>query len=117
MAGVRWVRLDVDYFTNPKALAAGPGGRGLHLASICWAGSQLTDGHVPEAAVPLILHAAGTNRRAVSAVVDAGLWIPNGDGFILHDFVEMNGSKADVEAERERWREKQRRARARRNST
>lgn len=111
MAGPRWVRLDVDYFHNPKALAAGPAGRAMHLASICWVGSQLTDGHIPEQAIPVILHDAGVKRRAVELVVDAGLWVPNGSGYHLHDFVEMNGSRADVERQREGYRRRQQRHR------
>ena len=116
-AGQRWVRLDVDYYHNPKALAAGPGGRALHLASICWVGAQLTDGVIPAPAVPMILHDAGVDRTAVDLVVAAGLWTPNGGtSFELHDFVNMNGSRADVERERERWRERQRAFRSRQQS-
>jgi hypothetical protein len=112
MAGSRWVRLDVGYYRNPKALAAGLHGRALHLASICWVGDQLQDGVIPAQAVPSILHDAGVRPAAVDAVVAAGLWVPNGHAsFELHDFVAMNGSRADVEAERERWRTNQRRSR------
>lgn len=113
MAGVRWVRLDVDYFHNPKVLTAGRAGRDLHLASICWVGSQLTDGHIPTQVVPMLIRDAGVRRDAVDAVCDAGLWIPNGSSFHLHDFVTMNGSRAEVEHERELNRARQRAFRAR----
>jgi hypothetical protein len=113
MAGTRWVRLDVDYFRNPKTLAAGRDGRDLHLASICWVGAQLTDGVIPGAAVPMICRDAGVDGQAVGLAVAAGLWTPNGGAsYELHDFINMNGSRADVEREREAWRERQRRARA-----
>lgn len=116
MAGNRWVRLDVDYFSNPKTLEAGPLGRAAHLASICWVGRHLTDGEIPAQAIPMILRDAGAPRKATELLIGAGLWVPNGGSSLeLHDFVEMNGSRADVEAEREAWRERQRRARARRN--
>lgn len=114
MAGSRWVRLDVDYFRNPKALAAGREGRLLHLASICWVGSQLTDGVIPAQAVPSLVADAGAKSFAIQAVIDAGLWIPNGgSSYELHDYVAMNGSRADVERERESWRQRQARARER----
>lgn len=109
MAGTRWVRLDVDYFRNVKALSAGRDGRDLHLASICWVGGQLTDGQIPTNALPTILRDAGVRPSAVNLVVAAGLWVPNGDGFHLHDFVEMNGTRADVEHERAAYLERQRR--------
>lgn len=111
MAGTRWVRLDVDYFLNPKATAAGRDGRALHLASICWSHAQLTNGHVPAAVVPVLLQVAGVPRSAIDQVLGAGLWVTNGVGFEIHDFVEMNGSRDDVERERERWRDRQRRYR------
>ena len=48
MSGTRWVRLDADYFRNPKVLAAGRDGRDLHLASICWMeGKDQLDGLIP----------------------------------------------------------------------
>jgi len=118
MAGARWVRLDVDYFRNPKALAAGRDGRDLHLASICWVGGQLTDGIIPAPVVPMICRDAGVEPHAVDLAVAAGLWTPNGgSAFELHDFVEMNGSRSDVERARAQWRERQRRFRARHGET
>lgn len=118
MAGPRWVRLDVDYFHNPKALAAGRDGRDLHLASICWVGRYLTDGHIPADAVPAIASDAGVSPRAVARAVDritaSGLWLPtDGADFYLKDFTEMNGTRTDVERERDSWRERQRRYRNR----
>lgn len=114
MAGPRWVRLDVDYFRNPKAIAAGRDGRDLHLASICWVGSQLTDGHIPADVLSTVAADAGIVHRrftgaAVDRIVAAGLWVPNGDGWDLHDFVEMNGTRAEVEQERAAYLERQRR--------
>lgn len=113
MAGPRWVRLDVDYFDNPKVLAAGRDGRDLHLASICWVGAQVTDGAIPAQVVPTLMRDAGVPRRAIELVVAAGLWIPNGSSsFELHDYLEMgNPSRASVERERQRWRESKRRRR------
>jgi hypothetical protein len=113
MAGPRWVRLDVDYFHNPKVLAAGRDGRDLHLASICWVSRYLTDGHIPGEALDAIAHDAGLPPRqrplAVERALVAGLWLPTGVGYELKDFVEMNGSRAEAEHERELYRERQRR--------
>jgi len=111
MAGNRWVRLDADYFTNPKTLAAGRDGRALHLASICWVARHLTDGHIPSEALDTILHSAGVKRSTVDAVVHSGLWTPNGVGYVVHDYLESNPSRADVEREREQWRQRQKRRR------
>lgn len=115
MAGQRWVRLDVDYFRNPKILAAGRDGRDLHLASICWVGQQLTDGIIPAQAVPTIVHDAGVTRRAIDLAIEAGLWVPNGGAsFELHDYLEVNPSRAEYERDREQYLARQRRYNAKR---
>lgn len=109
MAGTRWVRLDVDYFRNSKTLAVGRDGRAAHLASICWVGGQETDGHIPLDAVPTIISDAGASRRTVERLLATGLWLPNGDGYVLHDYLAIgNPSKESIEAERLRWREAKR---------
>lgn len=115
MAGPRWVRLDIDYFDNPKTVAAGRDGRDMHLASICWVARFLTDGHIPPESVPTIARHAGVTTRATAAavgrVVDAGLWIPNGHGFELHDFLAMNSNRDATERQRDQWRIRQQRKR------
>jgi hypothetical protein len=121
MAGTRWIRLDVDYFANPKTLNAGRDARDLHLASICWVGRYLTDGHIPPEAVDAIARDAGLANRhrapALQRIIGAGLWVPNGSGFDLHDFVEMNGTRADFERERNLFRARQQRYRDKRKET
>jgi hypothetical protein len=109
MAGPRWVKLDVDYFRNPKALAAGRNGRDLHLASICWVHAQLTDGEIPPTALSTILRDAGVPTSAVARVVAAGLWVPNGSGYHLHDYTEMNGTRVEHEQSHALYLERQRR--------
>lgn len=111
VAGTRWVRLDVGYFAHPKVLEAGRDGRDLHLASICYSGGFLTDGYIASSAIPRLLAEAGVRRSAVDRAVGAGLWLPNGAGFAVHDYTAMQDSRADVERERARWRDAQRRRR------
>ena len=109
--------MDVDYFDNPKVVAAGRDGRDLHLASICWVGRFLTDGVIPRDAIQGIANTAAVSgqarRWAIGRLVAAGLWLPTDDGFVLHDFVEMNGSRADWERRADQYRIRQRRYRER----
>jgi len=111
MAGQRWVRIDVDYLTNPKVTAAGHDGQRLHFVSILWSARHLTDGHIPASTVSSLIHDSYSRRVTVARVVDAGLWVPNGDGFNVHDFTEMQHTREEVERQRERWRANQRRFR------
>jgi hypothetical protein len=100
-----WAPIALDYFRNPKALAAGLHGRALHLASILYAADQRTDGHIPPAAVSVVLRDAGVSPRTVEYVTRAGLWLPNGDGgWVVHDYLEHNDSREVIEANMERRR-------------
>jgi hypothetical protein len=74
----------------------------------------LSDGHIPANAVPVVLADAAVKRSTVDVLVAAGLWIPNGDGFSVHDYTAMNPSRDDVETSRAALRERQRRWRERR---
>lgn len=108
----RWVRLDADYFSNPRAVAAGLQGRALHLASICWSAQHLEDGMIPPAVIPTLLHQSGVRRGAVDRLVDTGLWIPIGECYEIKSYAEKNQSRAQVEQERERWKLRQQKRRA-----
>lgn len=118
MAGVPWVRIDVDYFRNPKVNRVSSASMLVHLASILYCADQLTDGAIPASALATLrgdarLPSMAAARRAASELVAARLWEINGDGWRLPDFAEMNARalRATVEHERARWRENQRRHR------
>ena len=85
---------------------------GLWVVAGSWSSDQLTDGHIPHH----MLAALGFTARDASALVTAGLWRTDSDGWHFHDWQAMNPSRADVEAKRgaeaekkRRWREKVRR--------
>jgi hypothetical protein len=112
------VRIDCDYLSNPKVLAAGRDGRDLHLASILYVGQHELDGVIPAQAVPELVRALGFKPRVIEAVLDAGLWIPNGGSTLaLPGYLERNPTKEQQETKRAGWREAQRRKRERERGT
>ena len=121
MAGYRWVRLDVDYFTNPKILAVSLDAKMLHIASITYAAKHMTDGQIADRSLTVVGQMADISprwvRRRAAELEQAKLWMPAPDGWYLHDFEIMNpqAMRVAVELERERWRERQRRSRQRRD--
>jgi hypothetical protein len=112
MAGTRWVKIDTSYLRNPKIIAISPHAVLLHLASILWTADQLTDGHIPSEALPELEVEARISRRGnaletrTNELTKRALWVPNGDGFELHDFTSMNhqATRARVEKQRQVWR-------------
>ena len=105
MAGPRWVKLDVDYFGNPKIVGLSTPAKLLHVAAICWCGQHLTDGRVPAAAMRQLVSTTSTKRRHIDELLIARLLYEIDGDFELHDFTTMNGSRADVEARIEAKRE------------
>jgi len=107
------VRIDTGYLRNPKIVGLNQSAILLHLAGILWTADQLTDGWIPSAASRELAAAARIDHRQVRAridqLIDAGLWRPNGDGWLIHDFDAMNpqAMRHRVEAQRKRWRERQ----------
>lgn len=98
-----WVKLDDGFPFNRKAILAGKDGRALYVTALCWTSGQLTDGHIDDAAVPML--------AAVSEVTDAqgaadhlaaiGLWERVQDGYEIHDYHDYNPSSGEVRAMRE----------------
>lgn len=94
-----WVRVDDQLHSHPKVRAAWiacDASLGLHLLALSYAGCFLTDGLVSEAFVALNLPQAGRRRKAITALVDAGLWHPVEGGWHIHDFLNYNESRDKI---------------------
>ena len=109
-----WVRIDDQFHGHPKVRAAWeaePAAVGLEVVALSHAAAYLTDGYVDEIFVRSWFRSSGRRRRAVNALVDTGLWIPNGSGWQIHDYLEYNDSrervleKRRIDAARKRGRE------------
>lgn len=58
----------------------------------------MTDGHID---IEWLRERAG--RRAyklADLLVDAGLWEQNGNGYVIHDYLDYNPSRVEIEAKR-----------------
>ena len=107
-----WVRIDDHLHSHPKFIAAweaDPASVGLELFALSHSGAYLTDGAVDQKFVSSWFTHASKRRRAVNALVKTGLWVPNGDGWILHDYLDYNEPR-ELLLERRRAREAKRRA-------
>lgn len=124
-----WVKIDEEFASHPKVLEAGPLGMALQIAALCYCNRHLTNGHLSRAAAMTLLSFEGLGMRmwandlvgggedaswelVVEDLVTAGLWHEIGHdcpdcpevrpgGYYLHDYLNYQPSKAEVEAERE----------------
>lgn len=104
-----WVKLDDQFFTHPKAVAAGKDGRALYLAALCWAKAHLTDGLIPKGVLPMLAaQAEVVGRRTATTLVGARLWHDEGDHWRIHGYHERNDPAEDERARKEQHAEKMR---------
>lgn len=112
-----YIRVDADFWDNPKAIAAGPDGRSLYLCALAWSRKQLTDGTVQAVVLPSLAFKTGLPIEAAQAaadrLVEVGMWKRTADGWEVHDYAEHQQTKADVDRQRSQWRKRQGDKRAR----
>lgn len=93
-----WVKLDDSTDSHRKVRRAGNEAFGVWTRSLCYSAGALTDGHVdPE----WLEERAGRRASKISELlVVSGLWEPNDDGWLIHDYLDFNPSRASVIAKR-----------------
>lgn len=98
-----WVRIDDHLHAHPKfrlAWEIDQASVGLELLALSHSAAYLTDGAVDERFVQPWFRSATRRRRAVDALLEAGLWLPNGAGWQIHDYLDYNESRDQVVARR-----------------
>lgn len=108
-----WVRIDDQFPMHPKIVTAGPLAEVLQERAACYASRQLTDGFIPFAVLPLLL--VGFERLFFDGKpaldydwpglmmsirvpgCDVGLWEKTDGGWLVHDYLDYNPSRYDIE--------------------
>jgi hypothetical protein len=105
-----WVRIDENFPEHPKTMAAGDDAAWWFVCALAYCNRQLTDGLIPAATVRRL-----TNHKHPIALamklVEVGLLERTDDGFMVHDFLNYQPSKASVEDDRRKARERMAKAR------
>ena len=116
-----WFKCDVGIATHPKVLTAGPLALAVQIRAICYAAQNLTDGFIPTFAVPLLttgmdeIHLCiqdtgdGVSLSESAAQIDwpsfmvsHGLWHEVCGGYQIHDYLQWNPSKKEIEDKRKK---------------
>ena len=135
-----WARLDDQMLDNPKIAKAGIYGFAMHVAGIIWCCRNLSDGHIPYSRVtslltldrvlidtsnPLALLDGPSSMGGddgldpyvvADHLVTCGMWIRTADGYEIHDFLDYNPSRAEVESKRAANARKQAKSREKRKN-
>lgn len=92
-----WIRLDDTFTEHPKVLEVGPRAAWVHVRAISYCSVHLTDGRL----TPAVARSLGATKAIAELLVTARLWEQDADGgFVIHDYLEYQPSKAHVEEKR-----------------
>lgn len=106
-----WLKVDDGFYDHPKVEEATLSALGLWVRCGSWSSRHKRDGLVPLRQVRKF-----GRLRDAEALVDVGLWVPVPGGFAMHDFLDYNPSKAELDA-RDAERDRARRAGGRSRAT
>ena len=91
-----WVKIDDRIFDNPKIAALSDAAKVAYLESLTYCARELTDGFVPHKKAK---DYAG-KPRVVQELVPH-LWEPVNAGFLVHDYLKYNPTRAEVMAKKQ----------------
>lgn len=110
-----WLRLDDGILDNRKIAGLSAAGFALYVAAIVHCGRNLTNGFIPEAALPRLLSPAEDDAqyaRTIRALIAHGLLETCEGGYRVHDYLKYNPSRRQVLRERAAARQRMRIVRA-----
>jgi len=93
-----WAKFDDRFPDHEKIAPLGNSAFRLHVTAICYVAAQLTDGLVSAGSLRRIGWACDNLAADVQELCAAGLWEIVDAGYVIHDYLDYNPSKAEVEA-------------------
>lgn len=96
-----WVKLDVAFFRRPDVAELSQNAKLLLLASICFSGEKLTDGHINRSVFSQLLAQISAKKSAIVELISAGFWVEESDGIFIPMYAEEQQSRAEILAKSE----------------
>jgi hypothetical protein len=98
---VAYATLDDNLADHPKVFSLSDAAFRLHVSGIIYCARQRTDGNVPGEKVKALV--PRFRPSALQELVARGMWMPILDGaaYNIHDYLDWNLSRAQIEARRE----------------
>ena len=97
-----WTKVCENFYDDPRLMRAGEDATDLHLRAMVYSNRFGTDGFVPRWCLSALSRKPTRSVNAlVRALVEAGAWAEEGDGWRLEGFHDTQPYAADVTAKRE----------------
>lgn len=94
-----WFKVDDSFHSHPKVLATSPAALGLWVVAGAWSSANLTEGFVPDRALPRLIPDSGPLAREL---VSNGLWRRERGGYRFHDWIAYNPTRSEATAARDK---------------
>ena len=108
-----WLKMDDRFITNEKLISLTPHAKLLWAWSLGYAAGELTDGRISLKVLPYIAGLAGIEVNELpDELLASGLWEATESGYLIHDYLDYNPSKVEVQAERDAAKERMRKIRS-----
>lgn len=95
-----YLNLDDNFADHPKVDALSDGAFRLHVAGLCYAAKNLTDGHIAKNRAPRLTPTYKSGY--LTELLEAAIWVPAPGGYQIHDYLDWNKSKAWWDVKREK---------------
>lgn len=93
-----WLKIVVSVGKQQKFIEAGPIASWLWLTGLGYSREATTDGFIPRAVVSGLVPGLKAPAKFAARLVAVGLWQESESGYQIHDYLDWNPSKAEVEA-------------------
>lgn len=93
-----WFKVDDTFHAHPKVLATDAAALGLWVVAGAWSSAHLTEGFVPDHALPRLIPGSDVLARKLVAT---GLWRRTRGGYQFHDWAEYQPTKEEAVASRD----------------
>lgn len=102
-----WVKIDDGFADHPKIAAAGPLGMALQVAALCYCNRFLTDGFIPQSVALRLIQFEGLAEpeEVIQRLITAGVWDEAEGGYLIHDYLEYQPSREEIETLRNKRKE------------
>jgi len=101
-----WAKLDDKFPRHPKVRQCSVEARWLFIVGVCHAAEYLTDGFLRSSDVVGLTAELRRPKVAIQQLVKVGLWEKRRGGYTIHDFLQYNPSRRQVETERTATRQR-----------
>jgi hypothetical protein len=95
-----WANFDDQFPKHPKVIGLSDAAFRLHTSGICYCAQFRTDGVIAAEVVPLLV--PRFRPRSLDELLDRRLWAPRGVDYEIHDYLDWNRSRAEIEATKAR---------------